>query len=252
MDGPASGAINMATDEAVIGALVSDPLRAPTLRIYSWSEPTISVGYHQNAAPVNSRGLPVVRRITGGRAVLHHMEITYSIAAPVAMPVFSGGINGAYSKISRCIVAALRAAGVHAEFARGKTRSGVRSGGRDPVDPACFHAPSRYEVMAGGRKLVGSSQRRFKEAFLQHGSIILEIDRPLTLSVFGPAVVEKMACVRSYSARGADEITGALIEGFAEGLGAGFTTAGLDDRERMERDAMLTGKFLDPHWCFPL
>ncbi|MFQ5737343.1 MAG: biotin/lipoate A/B protein ligase family protein [Thermodesulfobacteriota bacterium] len=226
LDPDLPGALNMAVDEALLRAAELESGGGPVLRLYGWVEPAISIGYAQDPAPLASKGIPVVRRITGGRAVLHDNEITYSITAPCAHPLFSGGITHAYSVISGCIIAALGDAGVRASMSRARTRGDAR--GRTA---ACFHTPSRCEVLVGGRKLVGSSQRRFKNAFLQHGSILYAIDQGLNERVFGPGLIERMACVSSCSSAGKEDLRRLLVKRFSEGLGVEFMEGGLTQDE---------------------
>lgn len=240
-DEPLEGAMNMAVDEALLAALEDGSVERPTLRLYGWKEPTISLGYLQDASPFLGTGLPIVRRITGGRAVLHLTELTYSIIAPIGHPLFSEGILAAYSVISTCIINALRSAGISAEFSRGSSR-------REPGRSACFHTPSRFEVLVGGKKLVGSSQRRFKAAFLQHGSILFGLDAQLNEKVFGPDVVGRMAAFSPYSPIGKDEFAGLLADEFAKGLGAVFTVGALTAEEEALKTSLLGSKYSKDEW----
>ncbi len=236
VDPALDGRANMAVDTAIARAMDSsietsrsggglEMSAPPTLRLYGWKEPTISIGYAQEAGRFSESGLPVVRRITGGRAVLHDMEVTYSIITGSDNPLFSYGIEGAYSLISGCIIKALKDVGLDACFSRGVKAS--RTGTRD----ACFYTPSRYEVMMGGRKLVGSSQRRFKNAFIQHGSILFNIDPGLNSAVFGRGVVERMAWVEAFRPVDKCLFREALVKRFSEGLDASFDIGGLSGLE---------------------
>lgn len=235
-----SGPENMAVDEAVLRVADSSASALPTLRVYGWSAPTISIGYLQNASPFGKTGLPVVRRITGGRAVLHFNELTYSIVAGVDDEPFSGGITAAYSAISACVIEALRLSGVAADFARAQSASGKKD--------ACFHSPSRFEVLVSGRKLVGSAQRRFKRCFLQHGSVLLGIDREMNSRVFGPEVIDRMASVSEFSPVEESVFRDFFIRSIERGLGADFTVSGLDDAEAELKEALKKSKYLDPGW----
>ena len=179
LDGDLPGHENMARDSSILRSL-EEGVGEPTVRLYGWSSPAISIGYLQGADPFRGLGLPVVRRVTGGRAVVHSSEVTYSVTGLIDSPLFSGGIMSAYSAISACIIAALKDAGVEADYSRGALE-GKRS-------EACFYSPSRYEVLVNGRKLVGSAQRRLKRAFLQHGSILMAIDEELNHRVFGESI----------------------------------------------------------------
>lgn len=229
LDDDLPGHENMARDSSILRAL-EEGSGTPTLRIYGWAAPTISIGYLQGPAPFQGMGMPVVRRITGGRAVVHSSEVTYSVTGLMDDPLFSGGIMAAYSVISGCIIAALNDAGVDASYSRGSS-GGERS-------EACFHAPSRYEVLVGGRKLVGSAQRRLKRAFIQHGSILMDTDDELNERVFGRRLSGKMAGVREFSPVSAGRFRELLVERFAQGLGASFKTRGLTDGEMKASGAL--------------
>ncbi|HEX8359088.1 MAG TPA: lipoate--protein ligase family protein, partial [Longimicrobium sp.] len=170
---PAAGAWNMALDEALAESVAEGG--APVLRFYRWSPPCLSLGRNQPAAgmydleAIRERGWDVVRRPTGGRAVLHHRELTYCVALPDTL---LGSPREAYTAINRAIVAGLRRLGVDAAV-QGDT------GRRAPVPSLapCFAEPVQGEVVAGGRKLVGSAQRRMGSVLLQHGSLPLEDDQ---------------------------------------------------------------------------
>jgi lipoate-protein ligase A len=164
----------MALDEALAGRARENG--AAIARVYGWRRPTLSFGRHQRAAGyydpelAKGRGIDVVRRPTGGRAVLHAREITYCVAAPDhAM----GGLREAYGAINTILVEALRLLGVDARLAD-PTVPPPR-----PVAGACFEEPVAGEIAAGGRKLVGSAQWRADGALLQHGSILIDDDQPL-------------------------------------------------------------------------
>lgn len=222
LDGDLPGHVNMARDSSILRCLESGK-GAPTVRVYGWDTPTISIGYLQGAAPFTGLNLPVVRRVTGGRAVVHSREVTYSVAGLNDDPLFSGGIMAAYSVISACIIAALRDCGVEADYSAGAPS--------DKRSEACFYSPSRFEVLMKGRKLVGSAQRRLKRAFLQHGSILMDIDEELNRGVFGNEVEGRMAGVSEFSAVTREFLTEALVNRFAEGFGASFALSGLTDEE---------------------
>src|SRR5262249_26865094 len=175
-DGPA--AFNMALDEALL--LVHEAGAAlPTLRVYGWCQPTLSVGYAQNTrqevdlAACQAQGIAVVRRPTGGRAVLHDQEVTYS----VVMPLLADGpstITEHYRRIGMALAAALQSLGIPVRLARPQVRTAPAHA---LASPACFAALSRYELSAVGKKIVGSAQKRAQHTVLQHGSIPLWMDR---------------------------------------------------------------------------
>ena len=170
-DSPRSGAANMAVDEAIAEATATGAV-PPTLRFYRWSSPTVSLGRHQKLADVDetqtaARGYDLVRRATGGRAILHVDELTYSVSGPTEDPHMAGGVMDAYLRFSNALLSGLSTLGLRAEKAGGRTRAG-----RD-LSAACFEMPSAYEITAGGRKLMGSAQSRRKGYVLQHGSLPL-------------------------------------------------------------------------------
>jgi lipoate-protein ligase A len=169
---PASGAENMALDEALMER--ARDTGEWVLRVYSWSTPTLSFGRHQSArgrydeARIRERGFATVRRPTGGRAVLHHREITYSVTAPAAE---AGELRAAYARINALLIAALASLGVEADLAAPATRAS------SPGIAPCFDEPSAGELTVHGRKLAGSAQWRCDGALLQHGSILVEDDQ---------------------------------------------------------------------------
>jgi lipoate-protein ligase A len=164
----------MALDQALLHAADQTGLRA--LRLYGWNPATLSFGRNEPAArrydraAIARQGIATVRRPTGGRAVWHHREVTYAVAAPVTT---FGTLQQTYQEIHAMLAAALRRLGAPVALAAPRGAAPLGAG-------ACFAAPAGGEVIAeGGGKVVGSAQVRAGNAFLQHGSIILENDQPL-------------------------------------------------------------------------
>ncbi len=183
VDGPGDGRLNMAIDRAILTAC--DRGQAPaTLRLYGWDRPTLSIGYSQNElrdvdrVQCERRNIPIVRRFTGGRALLHQHEFTYSLVAPIPHPGFAGNLTGAFSAVSKAVILSLERAGVLKPEMVGKEKRtpGKRS-------PACFSTSNHWEITVKGKKLAGSAQRRLNGAFLQHGSILLDKDPELAHSL---------------------------------------------------------------------
>ena len=168
LDGPT----NMARDEALmhgVGGLASPP----TLRLYQWAVPTLSLGYFQPFADTSLlrkpvADLPVVRRLTGGGAILHDIELTYSVAIPVDHPLVYGKPNELYRLMHEAVMAALAGLGVTAIPCGITDDSGPRRG---PF--FCFARRHEFDLLVGADKIVGSAQRRTREAILQHGSIVV-------------------------------------------------------------------------------
>jgi lipoate-protein ligase A len=171
---------NMAIDAALLLACEEGATGFPALRFYWWTIPTLSLGAKERLADAadieecHRRGIALVRRPTGGRAVLHDNELTYSIVGTLGKPPFNGSVTASYGHISRAMLEGLSALGIKLDLAPPERR---RAGAHMP----CFAAPSRFELAAGGRKLVGSAQRRVRRAVLQHGSILIRSD-PRTLA----------------------------------------------------------------------
>ena len=169
---PASGAMNMALDEAILEAVLKH--RAPpTLRFYAWDPACLSLGYAQGVndvdqAALEREGWDLVRRPTGGKAILHTDEITYSISAPLDHKLFVNGVLASYKRISLALIAGLERMGMMPELHI--TDPPAPSNG----NPVCFRNPSAFEITVEGKKLVGSAQLRRAGGVLQHGSVPLQ------------------------------------------------------------------------------
>lgn len=173
--GAADGATNMATDAALLAEARRTGIA--TLRVYAWDRPTLSFGRHERTrdrfdpALIAARGIGVVRRPTGGRALLHHREVTYSVTAPAnAM-----SLGESYAAINALLLDALARLGVTAHVAAQSAAAARRP--LRPEGAACFAEPAAGELTVDGRKLVGSAQLREEGALLQHGSILIADDQ---------------------------------------------------------------------------
>jgi lipoyl(octanoyl) transferase len=180
---PYPGALNMAVDEAILEA-VGRGTSLPTLRLYSWQPPCISLGYGQPIADVDinqlaQSGWDIVRRPTGGRAILHTDELTYAVIAPHSEMRLAGSILESYFRLSQALLKALNMLGIAAqanpkiEALQGNENSHNVQGDKKQIGPVCFEVPSAYEITAMDKKLIGSAQARRKEGILQHGSLPL-------------------------------------------------------------------------------
>jgi lipoate-protein ligase A len=168
----ANGAWNMAVDEAIL-RYIGEHQSPPTLRLYSWSPPCLSLGYAQPFSDIDQRRLKelnwdIVRRLTGGRAILHTDEITYSVISPYGESRLAGGILESYLRLSQALLAAVRNLGVNAHANSEPKSNNIQKG-----NPICFEVPSNYEIIVDGKKLIGSAQARKKEGILQHGTLPL-------------------------------------------------------------------------------
>jgi lipoate-protein ligase A len=194
------GDYQMALDEALLESVIAGG--APVVRFYTWRPATLSLGVNQPFGEIDAeecarRGFVLVRRLTGGRAVLHQHELTYSVIAPENDSRVSGGVIESYRKISAGLVEGLRAMGADvslAEPSKAMFRALAESRRRTELNETiesngavCFDTASAYELTARGRKLVGSAQARRGGAILQHGSILLEVDWDAWVNVFSYA-----------------------------------------------------------------
>ncbi|MFL5383984.1 MAG: biotin/lipoate A/B protein ligase family protein [Longimicrobiaceae bacterium] len=230
---PAPGAWNMAVDEALAASVAGGG--TPVLRFYRWEPACLSLGRNQPArgrydlCALAAAGIDVVRRPTGGRAVLHRRELTYSVAAPAAL---LGPPRHAYAAINRALVAGLRRLGATASVQ-------PSTGARAPIPSLapCFAEPVEGEVVAAGRKLVGSAQRVLGSVLLQHGSLPLHDDQSAVAALLAEpdlsAAEAPPATLAGVLGRepGWEELTAALAAGWEEALGAVLVSDALTDTE---------------------
>jgi lipoate-protein ligase A len=240
---------------------------APVLRLYAWHPPAVSVGYNQSLREVAHRipeltrqGIDVVRRPTGGAAVFHSNEVTYSVAASRAGGLLAGGPRAACGRIHAAIRAGLQSLGIAELTLHEPARtprpgaaaapSGTGASGR-PTSEACFASASRSEVAWRGRKLVGSAQRRLGGALLQHGSILLDGDQSALGALWPRADRVGAMTLAAAGGRGFDwqETAEAVIEGFEGERAASFQEETLDPGElrriaELERELYGDGDFL--------
>ncbi|MCD6595724.1 lipoate--protein ligase family protein [bacterium] len=170
IDPAISGKQNMDRDRALLEWAYSDDKAKPVLRFFMWNPPAISIGFMQpmkqiDDAKCRENGIDIVRRPTGGKAIYHHTEFTYSVTLPPKHPMASLSVLETYNELSRALAFGLRNLEIPAKLAKGSAKIGG-------ANPSCFSSASRYELMVDGKKLVGSAQRRKHRAVLQQGSII--------------------------------------------------------------------------------
>jgi len=168
---------NMGIDEAIMEAYAAGQA-PPTIRFYGWQPAAVSLGYFQhgekeiNFAACKNQGFDIVRRLTGGRAVLHSRELTYSIIVGEDYPGMPMTITASYRYLSKGLLLGLESLGLTAEMTKPLASYGQHN--RQPASAACFDAPSNYELTIDRRKLIGSAQVRKHGVILQHGSILLD------------------------------------------------------------------------------
>jgi len=179
-DGARTGALNMAIDDLLFRQREDSKETSAVLRIYRWSPPALSIGFHQrydvacDEAFLLGRNIDIVRRPTGGKAVLHHEELTYSVTASLEEGFFKGdSLDQSYAKIAMGLKRGLELLGLSPELEQRERKLNVSS------PSPCFLVPTQKEILVGGKKVIGSAQKRGVNAFLQHGSIPIRLDYEL-------------------------------------------------------------------------
>jgi lipoate-protein ligase A len=252
VDGDLPGANNMARDMAMLEA-VAKGQSPSSLRLYGWDPPCLTVGRHQGVEAANLdfcrlEGIDVVRRPTGGRALLHHLELTYAVVAPIGRGPLPAGLQEAYRKICGALVRAARAFGVEAELTSGEVNLQL-PGPRTSVP--CFEAPAGGEVVVVGRKLIGSAMRAHGSAVLQHGAILLDWDGRLQAGSMG---LTDDASLRPHVTTLRDELgrdlprsvlEETLVEAFTEELGVGIEPGQSSEVERAREDELIESFVVD-------
>lgn len=238
----------MATDEALMER--ARQTAEWTLRVYSWLAPTISLGRNQTAVGrydldlIAARGFGIVRRPTGGRAILHDREVTYSVTAPTSA---AGELGESYRRINRLLLAALNALGVGATAATPATRA--ISPGMSP----CFDEPAAGEVVVDGRKLAGSAQWRIDGALLQHGSILVADDQSTLaeLAVGGQKQIARPATLTEALGwrPSTDDVATALHEAVRSIEDAGASPLEIDEDLRARTTALVV-RYSDDAWTW--
>lgn len=246
LDPPARGALNMALDETLLKRNGGeDP--SPTLRFYSWNPHCLSLGRLQKQLPPgallleNARDFDVVRRPTGGRAVWHALELTYSISAPLAfLPPEAQGVQGAYEWLSRGFLLGLESLGVRSQLAPSEKRS---EGG-----PNCFASSAACDFQVDGKKLIGAAQCRWNGAFLQHGSLLLRMNPAEWEARTGGPMNGATSLAELGLNASAQEVARALGEGFTRATGAQLAEAQWSEEEREEAERLRAAKYESAAW----
>tara|TARA_B100000686_G_scaffold341840_1_gene419907 strand:+ start:4789 stop:5589 length:801 start_codon:yes stop_codon:yes gene_type:complete len=203
--GVSSGVFNMQVDSMLLEA-VAVGQSAPALRFYKWAPPAISLGRNQSPEreldleKVNAAKLDVVTRVTGGRAVLHWNELTYSIIVPEGDSVLGESREVTYREIAKALICGLQLFGITADLNRKSTLSPQLSAEK-PVrsKPPCFASTAKWEITYRDRKLVGSAQRRIRGAILQHGSLLIGPEHRFLNELLNPprkSVVHSDICLQ--------------------------------------------------------
>ena len=249
--GSCSASYNMALDEA-IATTVRKGSSPPTLRLYGWNVPSVSIGYFQKVRDIDfdyciEKSIPIVRRPTGGRAILHNNEITYSFSVKTGDGIFSKGLLDSYRRISAAFVLALSKIGLSPELKLIRETRRTKS-------PLCFKSVSYGEITIDNKKIIGSAQKRWSDGLLQQGSIPCIIDRDEMAKVFrlqSSVVVENIIGLQEilYSLNHKD-LKNAIRVSFEEIFNMKLIPSPLSREEISLAEELEVKKYLSPHWNF--
>lgn len=256
---PSNGAWNMAVDESILEHVHRGEC-LPTLRLYAWDPPCLSLGHAQSFSDVDmervqARGWEVVRRLTGGRAILHTDELTYSVTGSAEEPALTGGVLESYNRLAQALMFAIRELGLPVELKEHDDQPASLN-----LNPVCFEVPSTYEITVQGKKLIGSAQARKKEGVLQHGSLPLNGDLTRICHALkfkddsarttaAERLLARAATIRSLGVETAwDAAVRAMVHGFEAQLGIQFESGTLSASESARAAELVQLKYANPEW----
>jgi lipoyl(octanoyl) transferase len=262
---PEVGAWNMALDEALLEC-TARKASLPVLRLYAWNPACISLGYSQPGTDVDQdaadrRGWHIVRRPTGGRAILHTDELTYSVMAPLDEPRVTGSVLESYRRLSVALVAAIQSLGIAVQAEKEYPNTiKTNSGG-----PVCFDVPSNYEITANGKKLIGSAQARRLGGVLQHGSLPLhgDLTRIIQGLVYSDDAARQRAAQRLLERAATvemilnqrvawEEAANAFVQGFSQTLNIEFIVDEPTPAEKERARELAVEKYASDQWTYRL
>lgn len=257
-----SSAMNMAIDEAMMTAHREGRV-PPTIRFYGWFPATLSIGYFQRAekevdmVTLKKHGIGFVRRMTGGRAVLHDRELTYSVVVAEENPLIPPTVSESYRIVSQGLLAGFQRLGLEAYLSSPEETS------KEHSSSICFDSPSDYELVVAGKKVAGSAQTRQRGVMLQHGSILLDLDPDLLFDLLrfpservkerlkqgfaDKAVTINQLCQREVAMA---EVITAFAEGFAQGMGIQLLPGELTTYELELAEELVGTRYGRDEWNF--
>ena len=261
VDEASKGAVNMARDEALLRSVINGR-SPPCVRFYRWKPPALSLGYLQRISEeidiemCKDHGFDHVRRLTGGKAVLHDDELTYSVIIPANHEKMEGrGVMASYRTISRALVRSMSLCGISCSMA--PNRMTQRKGGLSTV---CFENPSAYEVICRGKKIIGSAQTRDRGVILQHGSVPIEWDLRSMFDVMGIPSNDREMYENVFNNRATnitgilggrmefDELVPCFIRGFEDSLEIDLIHSSYTSEERSLIDELTEERYGSDDW----
>lgn len=257
---PHHGAWNMAVDEALLESVYNGE-GLPILRLYAWQPACLSLGHAQpfsevNTEVVEAQGWGIVRRPTGGRAILHVDELTYAVIAPQADPRVKGGVLESYLRLSEALLEALRILGLQPQA----NETSAQLNTKQP-NPVCFEVPSNYEITVSGKKLIGSAQARRRDGLLQHGALPLhgDLTRIISALTFADQAAQTKARQRLLAhattverelgtAPSWEQASQAFQKAFQEVLNLNLLPDEMTDQETQRAEELMREKYTHPSW----
>ncbi|MET3682571.1 lipoate-protein ligase A [Alkalibacillus flavidus] len=255
-------ATNMALDECLL-KWVNDNKIGPTIRFYAWSEPSLSIGQFQNVessidlSSLEKYDCQLVRRLTGGSAVLHDDELTYSIVVPENHPLISRSVQEAYYTLSKGLVKGFKLLGVQVDYSLPNQQKTNR---RTDV---CFERPAFYELLVDNKKLSGNAQVRKSGVLLQHGSIPMSLNAEMLFDLFQfpsdqireqrrQSFGEKATTLNEVTGKSHtyDEVKQAFINGFQDSLNISLTPLTLSDEQWQDVFELAELKYRSNEWNY--
>lgn len=259
-------AYNMALDEMLL-QWHSEGKIPPVVRFYGWKPAALSLGYFQKTKgkidvnAVRRHGFGLVRRPTGGRAVLHDDELTYSVIVSERHPSMPASVTEAYRVISSGLLHGFRELGISASFSIPDEQ--LRQQLKSTHSAVCFDEPSWYELIVDGKKAAGSAQTRQKGVILQHGSIPLTINEDVLFDLFiYPNDRVRERARRSFNEKAVainrilpspvtlEEVKKAFYNGFAKGFGVELAPQKLDSEQIRAVNERAASRYEDDAWTF--
>jgi lipoate-protein ligase A len=257
-----TGFENMAIDEAVFTSC-QEKKSPPTIRIYGWTPPAVSLGYFQKAVNAvdleacKRNGIDVVRRLSGGRAVLHHHELTYSVICREGTPPLGSSVLETYKTISECLISTLKGLALQVQWVASREKhSAVKE--KDKT-ASCFSSPSLYEITVERKKICGSAQKRGDGVLLQHGSLLIDYDPQLLADVLLSRKNEEAFLTEIRSSTTAinrhlsqkidfDQLKKLVFNSFEDQLKISLSPGEFSDYESQLKDTLLKEKYSNDAW----
>ena len=257
-----NGYENMAMDEAIFTSC-QQKKSPPTIRIYGWTPPAVSLGYFQkaeNAVDLDAcerRGVDVVRRLSGGRAVLHHHELTYSVICREGTSPLGSSVLETYKTISECLISALKGLGLQVQWVASRDKHTAAQ--EKDKTASCFSSPSWYEITVEGKKICGSAQKRGDGVLLQHGSLLIDYDPELLAAVllsrkskeeFLTEIQTSTTAINQHLTQKIDfdQLKKLVLESFEDQLEITLTTGELSESESHLKARLFKEKYSTDSW----